>query len=116
MYSNSVKSLAELDECHILYLSEEQSASIDKIASETTKLPILVVSTGPGLAEKGAVINKLLLNSLADNRLLHTAIIIRAAAHAGNKGAAGPEGHGRVNRPVQPPPERPVKGEVAGID
>jgi hypothetical protein len=43
--------------CHILFISEDESGSMKKIVSETTGTPTLLVSESEGLARKGACIN-----------------------------------------------------------
>lgn len=51
---NSVK---DLNACHILYISSEESGNIDQIIKATQDQPILIVTDKPGLAQKGSVIN-----------------------------------------------------------
>jgi hypothetical protein len=43
--------------CHILFISEEESSSIKKISSRTARTSILLVSESDGLAQKGSCIN-----------------------------------------------------------
>jgi len=43
--------------CQILFISEDGSGSLKKIATETTGDPILIVTEADGLAHKGACIN-----------------------------------------------------------
>lgn len=47
---------ASLD-CHILYIGEDESQSMKKIAERTAGAPTLLVSKERGLAEKGSCIN-----------------------------------------------------------
>jgi hypothetical protein len=48
---------AETFQCHILFISEDQSSSLKKIAVRTAGNPLLIVSESEGLALKGACIN-----------------------------------------------------------
>lgn len=50
-------SSAEAYPCHILFISEDESSSLKKIASRTSGNPLLLVSESEGLAQKGACIN-----------------------------------------------------------
>jgi hypothetical protein len=50
-------SAAEVDNCHILYVSASESARFDQVLSNTLSKPVLVVTDNPGLAKKGAAIN-----------------------------------------------------------
>jgi hypothetical protein len=43
--------------CHILFISEEMSSSIKKVASQTASSSVLLVSEQEGLAKRGACIN-----------------------------------------------------------
>ena len=43
--------------CHILFISEDESKNIKKIVNLTAGAPVLLVSESEGLAEKGACIN-----------------------------------------------------------
>jgi hypothetical protein len=43
--------------CQILFISEEESSSLKRIAGLTVGLPILIVSESDGLARRGACIN-----------------------------------------------------------
>ncbi|HTI09217.1 MAG TPA: YfiR family protein [Puia sp.] len=43
--------------CHILFIGEEESSSLRRIANLTSGAPILIVSESEGLARKGACIN-----------------------------------------------------------
>lgn len=43
--------------CHILFISDEESSSVKKIAAATAGVPTLIVSESNGLARKGACIN-----------------------------------------------------------
>jgi hypothetical protein len=51
--------------CHILFISEDESSSLKKIAAHTENSPVLLVSESPGLARKGACINF----AIVDDRL-----------------------------------------------
>jgi hypothetical protein len=68
--------------CHILFISEEESSSLKKIAIVTAAAPILIISESDGLARKGACLNfitvddrlKIEINkNNADQRNLHIA-------------------------------------------
>lgn len=43
--------------CHILFISEDKSSSMKKIAAQTAGSPVLLVSEQEGLAQRGACIN-----------------------------------------------------------
>lgn len=60
-YSSSAQSF----NCHILFIGEEESSSLKKIAANTTASSILLVTESEGLARKGACINFV----IADDRL-----------------------------------------------
>ncbi|MCK5467677.1 MAG: YfiR family protein [Cyclobacteriaceae bacterium] len=46
-----------IDECHLLYVSEECKIQIEKIIEKTKKEPILIVSGEKGYGKSGSVIN-----------------------------------------------------------
>jgi len=48
---------AEAFPCHILFISEDESSSLKKIALKTAGSPVLIVTESDGLALKGACIN-----------------------------------------------------------
>jgi hypothetical protein len=48
---------AETYNCHILFVSEDESSSLKKIAGRTAGNPVLIVSESDGLALKGSCIN-----------------------------------------------------------
>jgi len=50
-------SSAEAYPCHILFISEDESSSLKKIASRTSGSSMLLVSESEGLAQKGSCIN-----------------------------------------------------------
>ena len=50
-------SAAEAFPCHILFISEDESSSLKKIALKTAGSPVLIVTESDGLALKGACIN-----------------------------------------------------------
>ena len=43
--------------CHMLFISEEESSSLKRIASLTAGVPVLIISESDGLARKGSCIN-----------------------------------------------------------
>ena len=43
--------------CHILFISDEESSNIKRIASITAGIPMLLVSESEGLAQRGSCIN-----------------------------------------------------------
>ncbi len=43
--------------CHILFIGEDETGSLKKVAARTTGMPILLVTESEGLAKKGACIN-----------------------------------------------------------
>jgi hypothetical protein len=68
--------------CHMLFISEEESSSLKRIASLTAGVPVLIISESDGLARKGSCINfitvderlKLEINkSNVEQRSLHIA-------------------------------------------
>jgi len=68
--------------CQILFISDEESGSIKRIAASTTGMPMLLVSESEGVARKGSCINfvvvddhlKLEINKTAiENRMLDIA-------------------------------------------
>ena len=46
-----------IDECHLLYISEECKIEIDKIVKRTKKEPVLIVSAKNGYGALGSIIN-----------------------------------------------------------
>ena len=50
-------SVAEISDCHILYVTATESGLLDQVLSKTSSKAILIVTDNPGLAEKGAAIN-----------------------------------------------------------
>jgi len=48
--------------CHIVFVSEEESGNLKKIASVTAGAPVLIITEYNGLAHKGACINFITLN------------------------------------------------------
>ncbi|NJN26400.1 MAG: YfiR family protein [Cyclobacteriaceae bacterium] len=49
--------ISQISGCHILYVSQEESAKIDEIQARTKGQAILLVTDKPGLAKRGAAIN-----------------------------------------------------------
>jgi len=43
--------------CHMLFINEEESSSLKRIANLTAGIPILIISESDGLARKGSCIN-----------------------------------------------------------
>ena len=52
-------------DCHILFISENESSALKKIVARTAGTPTLIVSEEEGLAQKGSCINFI----IADDRL-----------------------------------------------
>ncbi len=50
-------SLAEVRDCHILFIPERESSKLAEINAKTSGMNLLVITEKSGLAEKGAVIN-----------------------------------------------------------
>jgi len=48
---------AQVFDCQILFISEDASASLKKIAAISLKMPMLIVSESDGLSHKGSCIN-----------------------------------------------------------
>jgi hypothetical protein len=55
-------SSAETYNCHILFISEDESDNLKKIAARTSGSPILLVTESEGLALKGACINFIIVS------------------------------------------------------
>lgn len=51
------------DNCHIIYISEEKSGNLKKIAALTAGSPVLILTEYNGLANKGSCINFITLNN-----------------------------------------------------
>ena len=49
-------------DCHILFISENESSSLKKIAARTAGTPTLIVSEEEGLAQKGSCINFIIVD------------------------------------------------------
>lgn len=52
-----ISSIEEVYNCQILFISEDESSDMKKIAAKTAGTPILLVSESEGLAQKGSCIN-----------------------------------------------------------
>ncbi len=52
-----MSSTAASYDCHMLFIGEEESSSLKRIASLTAHAPILIISESDGLARKGSCIN-----------------------------------------------------------
>ena len=52
-----ISSSANAYNCHILFIGEDESSSLKKIAARIEGNPVLLVSESPGLARKGSCIN-----------------------------------------------------------
>lgn len=50
-------SASDAGDCHILYVSDEESGKIDKVFAGTQGKSVLIITAKPGLAQKGAAIN-----------------------------------------------------------
>ncbi len=50
-------SAEDIQDCHILYVSQNESNKIGQVSSSTGKNPVLIVTDKPGMAQKGAAIN-----------------------------------------------------------
>ncbi|PQJ09771.1 hypothetical protein CJD36_017745 [Flavipsychrobacter stenotrophus] len=55
-------SYSELDYCHILIVTEDESSEVKRIANITIGNPVLIVSENTGLARKGSCINFITAN------------------------------------------------------
>jgi hypothetical protein len=49
--------ISEISRCHILYISEEFCGQIDQIKMAIANMPVLTVTSTPGMAKKGSIIN-----------------------------------------------------------
>jgi hypothetical protein len=49
-------------DCHMLFVSEEESSSLKRIAILTASAPILIISESDGLARKGSCINFIMVD------------------------------------------------------
>jgi hypothetical protein len=52
-----ISSAEDVRNCQILFIGEDESSSLRKIAAKTAGAPILIVSESDGLAQKGSCIN-----------------------------------------------------------
>ena len=50
-------SVSEIDDCNILFVSQDVTGELRQIDSNTNSKPILIVTDSPGLATQGSVIN-----------------------------------------------------------
>lgn len=50
-------SVNEIDDCNILFVSENELNNLSEIESATSSKPVLIISDSPGMAAKGSVIN-----------------------------------------------------------
>ena len=57
-----ISSTEVLFNCHILFISDDESSSIKKIAAQTAGAPVLLVSESEGLAQKGSCINFIIVS------------------------------------------------------
>jgi hypothetical protein len=57
-----ITSTATYDSCHILFICEDESGSLKKIAALTAGAPVLILSESEGLAHKGSCINFIILD------------------------------------------------------
>lgn len=48
--------------CHVLFISDDESNAIKKIAERTAGYPVLLVSESQGLASRGACINFVIIS------------------------------------------------------
>lgn len=56
------KSVTEVGDCNILFVSHDAAGELVQIDTETSSKPILIVTESPGLATQGSVINFVELN------------------------------------------------------
>jgi len=50
-------SIAEIDDCNILFVSQDSAGDLGQIESNTSSKPVLIITDSPGLATQGSVIN-----------------------------------------------------------
>ena len=50
-------SLGEIDDCNILFVSQDVAGDLGQIDSNTAAKPVLIITDSPGLATQGSVIN-----------------------------------------------------------
>ena len=50
-------SVANIGDCHILYISSSENKEFDKVLSKTNNKSVLIVTDHPGMAKKGSAIN-----------------------------------------------------------
>ncbi|MCG8310299.1 MAG: YfiR family protein [Cytophagales bacterium] len=50
-------SVSEIDDCNILFISEDMSGELGQIEHETSSKPVLIVTDVPGLAAQGSMVN-----------------------------------------------------------
>ena len=57
-----ISSAANFDNCHILFVCEDESGSVKKIAALTAGAPVLILTESEGLAHKGSCINFIIID------------------------------------------------------
>jgi hypothetical protein len=57
-----ISSAATYGNCHILFICEDESGSLKKIAALTAGTPVLLLSESEGLAHKGSCINFIIID------------------------------------------------------
>jgi len=60
--SKIAASATSYDNCHMVFVSEEESGSLKRIATLTAGAPVLIITEYNGLAHKGSCINFITLN------------------------------------------------------
>lgn len=57
MQVKKYSSVSEIDDCHILFVSESVASDLGQIVNNTSSKPILIITDSPGLATQGSIIN-----------------------------------------------------------
>jgi hypothetical protein len=57
-----ISSATNYDNCHILFVCEDESGSVKKIAALTAGAPVLLLSESEGLARRGSCINFMIID------------------------------------------------------
>lgn len=57
MQVKKYSSVGEIDDCNILFVSENAASDLGQIVNDTGSKPILIITDSPGLATQGSIIN-----------------------------------------------------------
>ena len=51
------KSVGEIQDCNILFVSENMVSNLGQVESKTSSEPVLIITDSPGMAKQGSIIN-----------------------------------------------------------